>query len=124
LTAAANGVSAHVEIEASLRPDTEVGFQVTLKEIELESFEIAGVVVVTPKIVVELIVSGGVTVDIDVEPGFDVVVSEGDLLSSLIFEVKAKQRADIFYYFQIPDGASIFITSSDGTDLSASIVGL
>lgn len=123
LTAAANGVSAHVEIEASLRPDTELGFQVTLKEIELESFEIAGVVVVTPKIVVELAVSGGVNVDIDVELGFDAIVSEAYPLSSPVFDVKSEQRADTLR-LKIPDGASIVITSPDGTNLSASVVGL
>ena len=75
LTAAAEGVSAHVEIAASLRPDTDLAYQGTLKEIELETFEVAGLVVVTPKIVVELVVGGELSVDVDLEWGVDVVVS-------------------------------------------------
>ncbi|KAH7372146.1 hypothetical protein BKA64DRAFT_750953 [Cadophora sp. MPI-SDFR-AT-0126] len=77
LVAAANGVSAHVEIEANLRPDTEVGSTITLTEIELDSFEIGGLVVVTSKIVVELTTSFEATVEVDISWGFDVTVPDG-----------------------------------------------
>ncbi|PVH75693.1 hypothetical protein DL98DRAFT_592955 [Cadophora sp. DSE1049] len=96
LVASTSGVSAHVEIEASLRPDAELGFSATVKEIELDSFKVGGLVVVTPRIVVEVYGGTGASVDVDVSWGFDVTV---------------------------PEGASIVITSEDGRDLSASILG-
>ncbi|KAK0105070.1 hypothetical protein ONS95_004566 [Cadophora gregata] len=96
LLASTTGISAHVELGAKLRPAADLlSFEVSVNEIELDAIEVGGLVVVAPKIVVEVVGIANVSADVDFSGGFD---------------------------FTVPDEASISITIN-GTDLDASIQG-
>lgn len=78
LAASASGVSAHVEIEMSLSKKESMSFNIPLHTIDLDSFQIGTVAVVSSKVVLEVV--GGIftigDLDIDISWGFDVKVSE------------------------------------------------
>ncbi|KAL5325312.1 hypothetical protein ACEPPN_006437 [Leptodophora sp. 'Broadleaf-Isolate-01'] len=97
LAVIANGVSAHIEIEASLNPQVDtLEFNVPVQGIMLDTFSIGGIAVVAPEIVVEVFGKITASVDVDVSWGFDIT---------------------------IPDGSYIQLTSNDETDLSLSTSG-
>ncbi|KAG4429587.1 hypothetical protein IFR05_014936 [Cadophora sp. M221] len=81
LKAIANSVSAHIEIEANLRPRVDAfEFNVPLKTISLNTFAIAGIAVVAPKIVIEVFGKITASADVDVSLGFEVTIPDGSYI--------------------------------------------
>lgn len=81
LAVIANGVSAHIEIEASLNPQVDtLEFNVPVQGIMLDTFSIGGIAVVAPEIVVEVFGKITASVDVDVSWGFDITVSQLTIL--------------------------------------------